>query len=153
MAQTEAAAVTHPRADTHEDLHRDEDFKHSSNRAFGYTFAAVFLVFAGISLWRQGSLWPYLGAIASAFLLLSLIAPDVLAAPNRMWARFGLLLHRIVNPLVMGLVFFLVVTPIGMIMRLAGKDFLRLRFDGAAASYWIDRDPPGPSPDGMRNQY
>ena len=67
--------------------------------------------------------------------------------------EFGLLLHRVTNPLLMGLVFFLAVTPTAFIMRLMGKDPLRLRIDRSAKSYWIDREPPGPEPDTMRNQF
>jgi hypothetical protein len=72
---------------------------------------------------------------------------------NRLWFRFGLLLSRVVNPLVMGLLFYFTVTPIGLIMRALGKDPLRLRFDRGARTYWIDRQPPGPEPETMRQQF
>ena len=144
--------MTKSRIDSHEEFHRDEEFKYSSNRSFGLTFAAVFFILAAVSWWKNHHLWPYLGPIGAVFLAVSLTIPAALAWPNRQWARFGLLLHRIVNPLVMGFLFYLVVTPIGLAARLAGKDFLRLKRD-ASASYWIDRTPPGPSPDSMRNQY
>ena len=67
--------------------------------------------------------------------------------------RFGLLLHRIVNPLVMALLFFLVVTPIALLMRLFGKRPLHLKTEPDAATYWIPRDPPGPEPDTMKQQF
>ncbi|MGH6931334.1 MAG: SxtJ family membrane protein [Dongiaceae bacterium] len=145
--------MTGSHSDSHEDFDREEDVAHSSNRSFGLTFTAVFLVLAALSWWRDGDLWPYFGGIALGFLAAALLVPNVLARLNRLWARFGLLLHRVVNPVVMGLLFFLTITPIGLVMRLAGKDFLRLRFDPAAPSYWIDRVPPGPAPESMRNQY
>jgi hypothetical protein len=145
--------VTKIRSDSHEDLQRDDDFKHSSNRSFGLTFAGVFLVIAALSWWRGGALWPYLGVVAAGFAAAALAMPRILSRPNRLWARFGLLLHRIVNPVVMGLLFFATVTPIALAMRLAGKDFLRLKLDPEAASYWIERNPPGPTPDSMRRQY
>ena len=79
--------------------------------------------------------------------------PRVLAPLNRLWTRFGILLAKIVNPVVMAGVFFIAVTPIGLLMRLAGKDLLRLRYDSTAETYWIMRTPPGPPPDTMKNQF
>jgi hypothetical protein len=67
--------------------------------------------------------------------------------------KFALLLYTVMNPLTMALLFFLVVTPIGVVMRLAGKDFLRKRLEPEAASYWLPRDPPGPAPDSMKQQF
>ena len=67
------------------------------------------------------------------------LSPAALAPLNRVWTRFGLLLHRIVSPVVLGVMFFVVVTPMGLVMRALGKDPLRLRFDREARSYWIDR--------------
>ena len=96
--------------------------------------------------------WWALG-IAAVFLLAALVIPKTLAALNRAWMRFGLLLHKIVNPVIMGLVFFLTVTPTALIMRALGKDPLRRRLDKEATTYWIDRDPPGPDPDSMPRQF
>jgi len=137
----------------HEDLTREEAVKGSSDRAFGSTFAVVALVVGGLSLWRGGGAWPYALAAAAAFGGLALAAPRALAPLNWLWLRFGLLLHRVVNPLIMGLMFFLVVAPTGLVMRLGGKDFLRLKFDRAARTYWIAREPPGPAPETMRHQF
>jgi hypothetical protein len=67
--------------------------------------------------------------------------------------KFALLLYAVMNPLTMALLFFLVVTPIGVVMRLAGKDFLRKRLEPEASSYWLPRDPPGPAPDSMKQQF
>ncbi|HMB48131.1 MAG TPA: SxtJ family membrane protein, partial [Afifellaceae bacterium] len=72
---------------------------------------------------------------------------------NKLWMKFGLLLHNIVNPLVMGLLFFLTITPIALYFRISGKDPLKLRLEPDARSYWIDRDPPGPDPKTMPNVY
>ncbi len=79
--------------------------------------------------------------------------PKLLAPLNHLWFKFGLLLHKIVNPVVLAIMFFLVITPIGLLMRALGKDPLRLRLDKAATSYWIDRTPPGPSPDTLGDQF
>jgi len=78
---------------------------------------------------------------------------SVLRIPNLIWFRFGNLLNRIVGPAVTSLMFFLVFTPFALILRMAGKDLLRLRRDPAAASYWIERDPPGPPPASMVEQF
>ncbi len=135
-----------PQGALHEDLGRNDAPKPSSDRGFGLVFAAVFAVVA---------LWPILGAeaprlwalaLAAAFLAVALAAPRRLAPLNRLWTRFGLLLSRVMNPLVLGLLFFVVVTPMGLVMRALGKDPLRRRLDRSAASYWIRRDPPGPAP-------
>ncbi len=137
----------------HESYERSEDVRGSSDRSFGIVFAVVFgaigllpLAFgAGVRLWSLG--------VGAAFLLVALAIPSILAPLNRLWLRFGLLLHRIVSPLVLGIMFFLVITPMGLLMRAFGKDLLRLRYDEAAASYWIDRIPPGPPPESLTDQF
>ena len=138
---------------SHEDFRREAEVKQSSDRAFGLVFAAVFVL---IALWPlldgAGPRWWAL-AVAGAFALLALAAPRVLAPANRLWHRFGLLLGRLVNPLVMGLLFYLVVTPTGLILRAFGKDPLRLGRDPDAASYWIERIPTGPEGSGMPRQF
>jgi hypothetical protein len=96
--------------------------------------------------------WWLLG-VAFAFAAFALIVPRALRPLNYLWFRFGLLLHRVLSPLVIGAVFFLCVTPIGLMMRLFGKDVLSLRRRTDLASYWIVRDPPGPEPGTMTNQF
>ncbi len=85
--------------------------------------------------------------IAAVFLGLGLIVPDVLRPLNLLWFKFGMLLARIVNPIVMFVIYVISVLPIGLIMRASGKDLLRLRFAPEESSYWIERTPPGPEPD------
>ena len=82
-----------------------------------------------------------------------MLRPSLLRPLNRLWFKFGLLLNKVVNPLIMGLVFYITVTPIGLIMRVLGKDLLGLRLSKDSESYWIHRDPPGPSPESMRHQF
>ena len=96
-------------------------------------------------------MWPL--GLGAAFLLVALAQPALLEPLNRLWTQFGLLLHRITNPLIMRLMFYLAVTPTALVIRLAGKDPLRLRFDRSATSYWIDREPPGPAPETMKHQF
>lgn len=138
---------------THERLTDTEAVKGSSDRSFGVVFAMVFTV---IGLWPlldgEGVRWWSL-AIAAGFALVSAVRPGLLGPLNRLWLRFGLLLNRIVSPLVMAMLFYLVVTPIALAMRIAGKDPLRLKRDPEAKSYWIERDPPGPEPDSIKNQF
>lgn len=138
---------------THEAFDREEPVKGSSDRGFGYVFTVVFAI---IGLWPllhgNGLRWWSLG-LAVVFLAVALVRPVLLAPLNRLWMRFGLLLHKVVNPLVMGMLFYLVLTPFGVALRLLGKDPLRRSFDPSAASYWIPRSPPGPLPDTMKNQF
>lgn len=138
---------------THEVLTREETVKGSSDRSFGLTFAAVALILAGIWYWHERSWWIYALGAAVLFAVLALAAPKLLAPLNRVWLKIGLLLHHVVNPLVMGLLFFGCITPMALVIRLMGKDMLRLRFDRQAASYWIRREPPGPTPESMRHQF
>ena len=93
------------------------------------------------------------GVSAVVFLVIAYTYPQVLGPLNRLWLKFGLLLYKVMNPLVLGLLFFVTITPIGLVMRAFGKDFLRLRMDRGAKSYWIEREPPGPPPQSMKNQF
>jgi len=77
----------------------------------------------------------------------------LLAVPNRLWTRFGLLLGKVISPIMLGLLFFAVLVPIGALMRIFGQDPLRLKRDTAAGSYWIPRQPPGPPPGSLTNQF
>ncbi len=138
---------------THESFERDEQVKGSSDRAFGATFAVVFAILAGISVWRGGGSWPYTLGASAVFALAALAAPGLLAPLNRLWLKFGLLLHKVTTPLILGLMFYLIVTPTGLVLRLLGKDLLHLKGDREAPSYWIEREPPGPSPESMPNQF
>ena len=138
---------------THEDFSRTHEVKASSNRSFGWVFSAFFLVVAvwpflsgGMARWW--SLWT-----AAALALVTVVAPRALALPNRLWLRFGLLLNRIISPVALAILFYLVVTPVGALMRALGKDNLRLRRGEADTSYWIKREPPGPKPDSLNHQF
>jgi hypothetical protein len=138
----------------HEDLSRkDENQKQSSDRFFGLTFFVVFLIIALWPLLKHGPIRLPLLGIALGFLAVSLIAPPLLGPLNRLWLKFGALLHSITSPIILGIMFYLVILPIGLIMRLLGKDFLRLRFDNSASSYWIRREPPGPDKTSLNRQF
>lgn len=137
----------------HESYERANEFEGSSNRAFGLVFVGFFTI-VGIVPWAFGGklhLWALV--LALGLLVVSLLLPSLLAPFNRAWLKFGLLLHKIVSPVVLGIMFFLVVTPIGLLMRMFGKDPLRLKFEPSADSYWIDRSPPGPPPESLKDQF
>lgn len=139
----------------HEDLSREEIIQGSSDRAFGVVMACFFTIIGLLPLIfgsAQSVRWWAL-AVAFAFAALAWLRPVTLAPLNRLWLRFGLLLSKIVSPVILGLLFFVTIMPIGLVMRAIGKDPLRLRKDQSAASYWIVRDPPGPAAETMKNQF
>jgi hypothetical protein len=138
---------------THEDSARTHDVKQGSDRAFGLVFTGFFALVGLWPLFKGEEARGWALGIALAFLVVALIRPSLLKPLNRLWFLFGLLLHKIVSPLVMGLLFFVTVTPIGLLMRLFGKDPLRLKMEPEAESYWIKREPPGPETGGMKNQF
>lgn len=129
----------------------DEDVVGPSDRSFGFVFTVVFSLIALLPLWRGASPRWWAVGVAVVILLLALVWPRALAPANRIWLRIGLLLHRIVNPIVMGVIFYLVVTPFGYVMRLRRKGLTdRLRPDKDATTYWIERNEPS-SP--MKQQF
>ena len=129
----------------HGTLH-DEEVVGPSDRSFGIVFTVVFTIVALLPLWRGASPRWWAAGIAALFGLAALLWPRALAPANRLWLRLGLLLHRIVNPIVMGAVFYLVVTPFGLLMRRRRSGLNVMRGpDRAAATYWISR-ADGPSP-------
>ena len=114
--------------------------KISSNRSFGFVFFVVFLV---ISLWplkSQGDLRLWAFILSLIFLVLGVLNSKFLTPLNKLWYKFGILLGSIVSPIVMGVVFFIVVTPIGRIMRFLGKDMLRIKKNKLVSTYWINRE-------------
>jgi hypothetical protein len=140
-------------AELHESFVREEDVRAGSDRAFGLTIGGALGVIGLLPLFRgHGTRWWSL-ALAAAFLLAAAARPTLLASLKRLWHRLGLLLHAIVSPVVLGLLFFTTVTPIGLLMRGLGRDLLRLRFEPDAPTYWIERRPPGPARDSMPRQF
>lgn len=138
---------------THEDFSRTHDVKASSNRGFGWVFTVVFLIVGAWPLFSGGPVRWWSLILAGVFLLITLTAPVLFRLPNRLWLSFGALLSRIVSPVVLVVLFYVVVTPMGLLMRWLAKDNLHLRRSDAEGSYWIKRDPPGPKPDSLSNQF
>lgn len=137
---------------THESFTREEPVTVGSDRTFGLVMAAALAVVALLNGWHAGRLWPWALLAAVLFGLAAWLRPSSLNPLNRLWMKLGLVLHRIVNPIVMGLLFYGTIFPTGLVMRLRGRDLLRLKRDPAADSYWIIR-PPGPKPETMRDQF
>lgn len=137
----------------HEDYGREAEIEGSSDRGFGLVFAVVFSIVALLPLYGGGEVRVWAAAVAGVFGGLALVLPRVLAPLNRLWMKLGMLIQRVVSPIILGLLFFVTITPIGLFMRMLGKDFLRLRWDPDADSYWIPREPPGPEPESMKNQF
>ena len=138
---------------TNEPIVSHRKIKGGSDRSFGVVFAGAFAV---IALWPALSGGPVRGwsaAVAGVFLLLAAVAPATLAPLNRLWLRFGLLLGHIMSPVVMAVAYAVLVVPAGSIMRAAGKDPLRLKWDAETQTYWIAREQPAPGPGSMSKQF
>jgi len=124
-----------------------------SNRSFGWTFTGVFLLAGIYGLWHGGAALPWLLPAAVLTAVVTLTREQWLTPLNRAWMRFGELAGRIVSPIVLGAIFFLVFTPVGLVMRLAGRDAMNRRWEPQRPSYWVERDPPGPPDDSFRDMF
>ena len=140
----------------HRILTTDHDQTLPSERSFGLLFGVVFALLAAYGWFFKG--WPLavllpLVGIAVAFVLLGFVAPKVLRPLNWLWFQLGQLLGKIVSPVVLGAIFFLLLTPVSLVTRLFGRDELRLKRKASQTSYWLDRAPPGPEPESFKNQF
>lgn len=127
-----------------------------SNRSFGILFTVVFALAGGYIYWQHAGAqawWAGLFSASGLTLLMTLAAPVWLTPFNRAWMKLAELLHHIVSPLMLGLIFYGMFTPIAWGMRLAGRDIMKRRFEPQLTSYWQEREPPGPDPDGLPNQF
>ena len=125
------------------------DVKIGSNRSFGIVFFIVFLLISIYPLINNEDIRIWSLLVSLIFLVLGLINSNILSPLNKLWFKFGIFLGKIISPLVMGIIFFLVVTPIGLIMRLIGKDVLNLKYSDYK-SYWIEKTGPKSK---MKNQF
>jgi len=126
-----------------------DDIKIGSNRSFGIVFFVVFLIIATYPLINGDELRLWSLIISIVFLFLGLVNSKILNPLNKLWFKFGIFLGKIISPLVMGIIFFLVVTPIGLLMRLLNKDLLNLKFNNNN-TYWIKKTEPKSK---MKNQF
>lgn len=137
----------------HENLHENLDSKVASPRAFGLTFAAVFLVVGVLLSFRHGQLriWSFL--VGFTFLIVALVLPGLLGPLNRVWSFVGSVLHRVMTQVLMGLVFVFAVTPVALLRRAFGGSGLALRFDPKLDSYWIARDHAVADAESLKRQF
>lgn len=128
-----------------------------SERAFGLIFATIFFVVALFPVFFNG--WNFNGTrtwaliVSGVFALPALIFPVVLKPLNIAWMHFGQFMHKIINPVLMGLVFFVAVLPTGLILKLLGKDPMRRKFDPQAETYWLEREEGSLTKDSFDNQF
>ena len=113
--------------------------KNTQNRSFGLLFFIVLLAFALWPLTKKGEINLYLISIALIFLILGLLNSKILTPLNKSWIKFGELLGRIIAPIVMGIVYFIILTPISLLVRLFGKDLIGMKFNKNLKTYWIKR--------------
>ena len=137
----------------HEFATAHHEIETSSDRSFGFVFTGALSLLAAYLAWKGSAWWPLPLPPALVFLILALVQPKLLAPLNRAWTRLGLLLGAIVAPVVMGVIYFGLITPMALLARLLGKDFLRLKRDPAAATYWLQRQDPRSSPERLRDQF
>ena len=126
-----------------------DDIKISSNRSFGIVFFIVFSLIALYPLTYSQDIRVWSAIISIIFLVLGLLNSKILTPLNKLWFKFGIFLGKIISPIIMGIIFFLVVTPIGLLMRLLGKDLINLKYNNNK-SYWIEKKGPKSK---MKNQF
>ena len=126
-----------------------KDIKIGSNKSFGVVFFLVFLLISLYPLINDGNLRIWSFVISIIFLILGILNSKILSPLNKIWFKFGLLLGKIMSPIVMGIIFFIVVTPTGLILRLFQKDVLNLKFNNNN-TYWIEKSGPKSK---MKNQF
>ena len=126
-----------------------QDIKIGSNRSFGVVFFIVFFIVAIYPLINDGNIRIWSLIISFIFLSLGLVNSNILTPLNKIWFKFGILIGKVISPIIMAIIFFIVVTPIGLIMRIIRKDILNLKYN-SAASYWIEKNEPSSK---MKNQF
>ena len=121
---------------------KSQQIKTSSNRSFGFVFFLFFLIIAVYPLFNSNSIYYWALFISFIFLVLSIMNSKILTPLNKIWFKFGLLIGLIISPLVMGLIYFVVVTPTSFIMKILGKDILNLKKNDKKNTYWIQKSEP-----------
>lgn len=124
-----------------------------SDRSFAFTFATVGALIGAWMAWKSSAHFIYPLVASALFLLAGLTVPRALHPLNVAWMRLAAVLNRVVSPVVMGVMYFGVLTPIAAVMRLRGRDALNRRFDAKLDTYWVKRDPPGPSGSSFSQQF
>lgn len=135
------------------ETHGNVEIKGSSDRSFGLVFTAVFVIVGLLPLLGDGQIRIWALIVAALILAISFIRPTLLAPLNLIWFKFGMLLGKVMTPIVMGLLYFVTITPIGLMMRAVGKDPLRTKLEPEAETYWQKRDTESHPLSSMRDQY
>jgi len=140
----------------HENYRDAEPTEAGSDRAFGCTVGSILMVIGAAKAFVAGTVAPVaclFFAAGALLLLLGIVAPSRLSTLSRLWLKVGTLIAKVVNPIILALLFFLVVTPMAFMMRVLGRRPLNLAPDRTAATYWIERDPPAGGTSSMRRQF
>ena len=124
----------------------------ASNRSFGLLLAAICLIVAGIYFWHGQIAYAW-SALALIFLAISLTVPRILAPAKRLWLKLAELLSIVVSPVMLGFMYVVAMIPVGLLIRVSGKDLLSLKRDASAGSYWIKRTAGGPAPESLKDQF
>jgi hypothetical protein len=124
-----------------------------SNRSFGLVFSALFFLLGAGPAAFGGSARGWAIVLAGLFLAVALLAPRILGPLNAVWFKIGLALHHVVTPVIMAFLYYGAIVPTGLLLKMLGKDVLRLKRDATATTYWISREPPGPGPGSMDKQF
>ncbi len=127
-----------------------DKIKMSSNKSFGIVFFVFFLILSLYPLLNKEKLNLLFLIFSITFLILGLLNSKILTPLNKVWFKFGIILGKIISPIIMGIIFFLVVTPIGLIMKILGKDLLKLKYNKKDNTYWIEKNGPKSK---MKNQF
>jgi hypothetical protein len=128
-------------------------FQLPSDKKFGWFFCAFFLIAAGWFAWLSSLVWAsILIAAAVVFAIITLASPSALRPLNHLWSGLGILLGKIISPIVLGSIFFFLITPVAFVTRLFGRDELKMR-RRSVQSYWLARTPPGPPSESFKNQF
>ncbi len=132
----------------HELFQREEELKHGSDRSFCFVFAGIFAIAFASSAYHHHDRAPLWLAVSAILAGIGLLRPTLASPLNRLWARIGLLLHHITNPVILTLLYVVAIVPIGLILQCVRK-----RKTPPTSSYWVLRKPPGPAPQSMSDQF
>jgi len=124
----------------HEDPKEHQKVKLGTDKSFGVVFSVAFLLISIAGFWNNTNWYMHTILASLIFVILSFIKPVILRPLNFVWFKIGLLLHSIINPIIMSILFFIVITPFALIMRLFGKSPININYDNSAKSYWIDSE-------------
>ena len=141
------------RRNTHEKINRDEDVKMGSERGFGLVFTTVFVIIAAFPIFNGEPLRIWAILIAIIFAASTLFAPTALRPLNSVWFKFGIILHRIMSPLIMGIIFFGAVLPTALVLRCFKHKLLQTNFEEKSVTYWISREQTENPADNMKRQF